>query len=473
MSNDTQLWQLDATHLAQLIRDKQVSCEQVLDEHLGRLADVNPHLNAVVLTLDEEARARAREADKLVATGAVLGPLHGVPVTTKVNTDQAGCPTDNGVAAFRDVIATEDSPTVANLRKSGAIVIGRTNTPAFSMRWFTENDHHGDTLNPWDAARTPGGSSGGASSSVAAGIAPIGQGNDIAGSVRYPAYCCGLVGLRPTFGRAPTFNPSLGDAGRPITAQLMAVQGPLTRTVRDARIAMEVMSMGDSRDPRWVDVPFVGAPLHSPIRVAIVENPAGRGVSQEVREAVKQAGLWLENAGYVVEAVEPPQLGRTADLWADLATEDVVKTLLPGVEAHGDDGIKRAVGYWYEGGSKNGAQGVLDALKEREILARAWEQFLETYPIVLMPSSSEQAFPKGLDAQTFADYERIWAAQLPQLLVPVLGLPAIAVPTGLHDDFPIGVQLISQRYREDICLDAAEVIEAQANVTVPVVMPRM
>lgn len=172
----------------------------------------------------------------------------------------------------------------------------------------------------------------------------------------------------------------LGDAGRPITTQLMAAQGPMTRTVRDARIAMQVMSMGDARDPRWVDVPFDGSPLGSPIRVAIVENPAGRGVSPQVCEAVKQAGRWFENAGYVVEAVEPPNLGRVADLWADLATEYVIKSLLPDVALHGDEGIKRAVGYWYEGGSKNDAQGVFDALKEREVLARAWEPFLQAYP---------------------------------------------------------------------------------------------
>ncbi|MBT6277900.1 MAG: amidase family protein [Chromatiales bacterium] len=465
----TQLWQLDAVELARLIRTRQVSCEEVVAAHLARMDQVNPTLNAVVLSLENEARTAAAEADRAVARGDPIGPLHGVPVTTKVNIDQAGCPTDNGVHAYRNVIATEDSPTVANLRKAGAVFLGRTNTPAFSMRWFTENELHGNTLNPWDVTRTAGGSSGGAASSVASGMVPIGQGNDIAGSVRYPAYCCGLVGLRPSYGRAPTYNPSVGGAGRPITAQLMAVQGPLTRSVRDARVAMQVMSVGDIRDPKWVDVPFEGAPLCRPIRVAMVDNPAGRGVAEPVRQAVLQAGRWLENAGYKVESVEPPELGRTADLWAELAIDDTIRAMQSEVDKHGDEGIKRAVGYWSQGAPRRGPQGVLDALMERERLLRAWEDFMEQYPLVLMPSCTEQAFPVGLDANEFTDYQRIWASQLPQLAIPVLGVPAITVPTGLHDGLPLGVQLSARRYREDVCLAAAEIIEAQATIQVPVV----
>lgn len=235
MSQESQgaLWQRDAVELSHLIRTRQVSSREVIDAHLERIEAVNPMLNAVVFSLAAEARSAADAADHAIARGDALGPLHGVPVTTKVNTDQAGCPTDNGAVAFKDKIAEHDSPTVANLKKAGAIVIGRTNTPAFSMRWLTENTLHGPTLNPWNTNHTAGGSSGGAASSVASGMAPIGQGNDIAGSVRYPAYCCGLVGVRSSYGRAPSFNP-MAASGRAISSQLMAVQGPLTRSVRDA-----------------------------------------------------------------------------------------------------------------------------------------------------------------------------------------------------------------------------------------------
>src|SRR5262245_20283520 len=186
----------------------------------------------------------------MVRRGEPLGVLHGVPVTTKVNTDQRGCPTDNGVAAYKGLVPDADSAVVANLRRAGAIVIGRTNTPCYSMRWFTDNDLHGRTLSPWDPRITPGGSSGGAAAAVASGIGPIAQGNDIAGSVRYPAYCCGVVGLRPSYGRVPSYNPTAAPPA--IASQLMAVQGPLARTVADLRLGFAAMAVPDARDPRGV-----------------------------------------------------------------------------------------------------------------------------------------------------------------------------------------------------------------------------
>ena len=194
-----------------------------------------------------------------------------MPVTIKENIDQEGCATVNGVAAFRDVIAPADSPVVANWKRAGAVIIGRTNTPAFSFRLDTVNDFRGRTYNPWSRTHTPGGSSGGASSSVAAGITPLAHGNDIAGSVRYPAYCTGLAGLRPSFGRVPAYNPS-AKAERTISAQLMSVQGALARTVRDVRLGFEAMAQADARDPWWTPVPLAGPALELPIRVAVVDR---------------------------------------------------------------------------------------------------------------------------------------------------------------------------------------------------------
>ena len=180
--------------------------------------------------LEAEARAAAETADAARSRGHALPPLHGVPVTTKVNVDQAGLPTDNGVVALKDLIAKEDSPVVANLKHAGAIIIGRTNAPAFSMRIFSDNALHGRTYNPRDRAVTPGGSSGGAGAATATGIGAIAHGNDIGGSVRIPAYCNGVVGLRTGFARIPSLNPS-APTGRPMSAVLMAVQGPHTRTI--------------------------------------------------------------------------------------------------------------------------------------------------------------------------------------------------------------------------------------------------
>jgi amidase len=284
-----ELWQLEATELARLIRVGQASSREAVAACLARMDAVNDKLNAVVRRMDEEALAAAHAADAARAQGNALGPLHGVPVTIKVNTDQKGHPTDNGVVAFRDLIAPDDAPVVANLRAAGAVVIGRTNVPAFSMQAFSENDLHGRTLNPRNREVTPGGSSGGAGAAVAAGIGPIAQGNDIAGSVRFPAYCCGIVGLRVGLGRIPSFNHTAKIA-RGIGGQLMATQGPLTRTVRDARLALAVMAKGDRGDTRWVDVPVTGPPPTRPIRVALVPEVPGGETHSSQAEAVRLAG---------------------------------------------------------------------------------------------------------------------------------------------------------------------------------------
>src|SRR5204862_8137167 len=205
------------------------------------------------------------------ARGDELGPLHGVPVTIKENVDQQGFATANGVVAFQNVIAAEDSPAVANWKRAGAIILGRTNTPAFSFRLDTVNDLRGRTYNPWSRTRTPGGSSGGAASSVAAGITPLAHGTDIAGSVRFPAYCCGLAGIRPSFGRVPSYNPSQA-VERSLSSQLMSVQGPLARSVADVRLGLGAMAARDSRDPWWTGAPLDGPPPALPVRVAVVSD---------------------------------------------------------------------------------------------------------------------------------------------------------------------------------------------------------
>ncbi|HCV20061.1 MAG TPA: amidase, partial [Gammaproteobacteria bacterium] len=180
-------------------------------------------------------------------------PLHGVPVTIKSNIDVAGKPTPNGLPAFKDLIAPADSPVVSNLKKAGAIIIGRTNTPELSMRLTTDNPLHGRTFNPWHENASPGGSSGGASAAAAAGFGPIHHGNDIGGSLRCPASNCGLSTLKPTFGRVPTYLPT-APVERGLLAQLMSVQGVICREVRDLRLAMKVLAQGDARDPFWMPV---------------------------------------------------------------------------------------------------------------------------------------------------------------------------------------------------------------------------
>src|SRR5437879_8118798 len=250
------LWRLSAAEMASLIRSKEVSAKEAATSALARLDAVNPKINAVIDHRVEDVLNQAAAVDAAIARGEDLGPLGGVPVTVKVNIDQEGFATTNGLKLQRDVIARSNSPVIDNLRKAGAVILGRTNCPAFSYRWFTTNLVHGDTKNPRDPGITPGGSSGGAASAVAAGIGHIAHGTDIAGSIRYPAYACGVHGLRPTLGRIAALNGALPE--RSIAAQISAVSGPLARTIQDLRIALAAMSGFDARDPWWVPAPLEG-----------------------------------------------------------------------------------------------------------------------------------------------------------------------------------------------------------------------
>src|SRR3569832_847580 len=290
------LWRLSAADLAALIKSRKVSAREAAAAALARLDAVNPNINAVIDHRPAEVLAQAADVDAAIARGEDAGPLGGVPVTVKVNIDQQGFATTNGLKLQRDAIAGSNSPVVDNLRKAGAVILGRTNCPAFSYRWFTSNLIHGDTKNPRDVSLTPGGSSGGAGSAVAAGIGHIAHGTDIAGSIRYPAYACGVHGLRPTLGRIPAFNPALPE--RPIGPQIMAVSGPLARSVNALRISLAAMSARDVRAPWYVPAPLQGPARNK--RAALCLNPDGLATTPEVKAAVTDAGKRLERAGWTV-----------------------------------------------------------------------------------------------------------------------------------------------------------------------------
>ncbi|MBS0541628.1 MAG: amidase, partial [Proteobacteria bacterium] len=442
------LWQLDATDLARLIRTGRASARDAVDSVLGRLHKVNPAINAVVRVFESEARAAAATADAAQARGHALGPLHGVPVTIKINVDLAGTATDNGVVALKDFVTHADSAVVANLRHAGAIIVGRTNAPAFSMRVFSDNALHGRTLNPLDPTVTPGGSSGGAGASIATGIAPIAHGNDIGGSVRIPAYCNGIVGLRPGLGRIPSINPSAAAAGRPVGGTLMAVQGPHTRTVRDARLALEVMARGDRRDWRWNDVPMQGPPPARPIRVALVPEFPGGKTHPAQAAAVRQAGKHLQAAGYAVDEILPPDAERGPVLWHNIIATESAATLWPTMQKVGDpDGIA-AMRAWLELHPPADLATYLSSLTEREGLVFRWMSFMQQWPLIVMPTLADLP-PKQVTDTTREGQAAIFESMRPVLMAPLLGLPGLAVPVGRHGKLRTGVQILSMRNRED------------------------
>ncbi len=467
-----ELWKLGAVDLAAAIRARDVSAREAVESCLARIAAVNPRINAIVDLMADEALDAADRADQAVKKGAVLGPLHGVPVTLKINVDLAGRPTTNGVAAFKERLASEESPPVIQWRNAGAIFVGRTNVPAFSTRYFTDNALHGRTLNPWDAGRTPGGSSGGAAAAVATGMGALAHGNDRAGSIRYPAYACGVYGLRPTLGRIATFEPGVPET-LAITTQLANTQGPLARSMRDLRLGTAAMMQRDPRDPWWVPVPLRDE-TPRPGRVALCAGVPGAEVDPGVVAAVRQAGLWLQDAGYEVEEAAPPNLLEAGSLFFILVvSENAVSSddragTTKAIEALADEPAKRARRSTVASVQALDYAGYVMALARRAALLRQWMRFFERYQLVVLPVSWQRPFAVDEDQKGDAAMARLLEAQAPILAASALGLPGLAVPATLADGVPVGVQLVSARFGEEALFAAGEAIEARSAVKTPI-----
>ncbi|SPA51212.1 amidase family protein [Cupriavidus taiwanensis] len=458
------LWRWSAVDIADAVRRREISCREVTSSVLERIEALNPRLNALPEVLAHEALASADAADRKVAEGAELGPLHGVPVTIKINVDQAGHATTNGVIPLKHNIAHEDAPVVAHWRSAGAIIVGRSNTATYSSRWFTENGLHGRTLNPWNADITPGGSSGGAASAVAAGMGALAHGNDIGGSIRYPAYACGVLGLRPTAGRVPAYNPS-ATAERSITPQLMSVQGPLARSIADLRLGYHAMARYDARDPAWVPVPLELPLPQGPIRVALFSRCPGIPIDPAVSAALDRAAHGLQQAGYAVEEACLPDFLEAAALWRTLTVDDSRRNIIAGVDQHGDEAMRQSQRNMLDGMQETDRDGFLDALARRQAIARNWSLFMQTYPLVLMPVSWQRPSVQDADIRSREENRALLDAQSPLLATALLGMPGLSVPTGMAGGVPVGVQLMAWRFREDLLLRAGEIVEDAARFT--------
>ncbi len=456
-TSPTEIWRLPAATVASMVRARTLSAREAAEAALARLDAVNPMLNAVVDHNPAEVLAEADRIDGIVASGGDPGILAGVPVTVKVNTDQAGHATTNGLTAQRDLIAQTNNPVVDNLRRAGAVILGRTNTPAFSLRWFTTNRLHGDTRNPRDARLTPGGSSGGAASAVTAGIGHLAHGTDIGGSIRYPAYACGVHGLRPTLGRIAAWNASVPERG--IGPQLMATSGPIGRTIADLRLGLAAMAAPDLRDPWWVPAPLEGPP--APRHAALCLRPGGLDIVPEVEAALRDAARRLQAAGWTVEEIDDtPSLHEATELQMQLWLGDGFAAMAAAAAREDDPGANAVMAAVRAGAEALPADIVAQILVRRASLTREWLLFLERQTVLLLPVSAELPFPDGLDMQGPAEMQRVMRAQLTQTGLPLMGLPGLTVSTGMVGGTPVGVQLVAGRYREDLCLLAGEAIEA-------------
>jgi amidase len=396
-----------------------------------------------------------------------LGPFHGVPFTVKESLDLRGSATTLGLRAFVAAMPTQDAPTVERLRAAGGIPLGHTNCPTLTLRWHTTSELWGITLNPWDAAVTPGASSGGEAAALATGMSPLGLGSDGLGSLRWPAQCCGIAVLKPTLGRIPNASSTMGGEASAIGAAITTVVGPMARRVADLRAAHDVLAGPDRYDPWAVPAPLAGPPAIRPLRVALVSRPCGEPVAPSVAEGLDRAAAVLADDGYLVEEAEPPSVDLAAQtLLLMLSTPDLMATwkqvgpMLP-------RDTDRFLRDFYEAAGVTDPVTTLRSFGTRASLLRTWDEFLDEYPLILGPICTDAPFAAGVDLEPGAVAATIRSLRL-TMAVNALGLPAVALPVGICAGLPQAVQVIGPRYREDLCLEAAQALEDRLGIITPI-----
>lgn len=462
------LWAWSAGKLAHGIRTGKISSREATESAFARMDAVNPDINAVVMPMREQALKEADQADQAVREGKPLGVLHGVPVTIKMNVDVAGMPRTNGLKIYADRVATDDSPVVTNLRLAGAVTVGLTNCPAFAARSATSNEMYGVTFNPWNPEVCCGGSSGGAASAVAAGIGAVAHGNDLGGSVRSPAYHCGVFGLKVTPNRIPNYNPSVtGD--RPSIHQATTSQGPLARTMSGIRLGFSAMARQDARDPWWVPGLPPADRVQGPCEVALFEAPDS--AEPVVNQNLNKVAGWLEDAGYRVKRVAPPRFEETFVLHTALLNAEREDSTLKDILRVGDEYVRRSmttrVAVTQPEPLKSRTQ-YMDAVAMRTTILREWMLFFQRYPLLVMPDMFVHKLAHEFDQQGEEVMARAQWAMIPHRVISCLSLPALSAPCGVIDGAPIGAQLVAARFQDEFLMDVGDVIQARNGMGAPV-----
>ncbi|MCF8570388.1 amidase [Gordonia sp. HY002] len=421
-------------------RDGSISPVDVTEKYLTRIADHDNDTHAFVTVTADLARAQAASAARDYAAGSPTGPLAGVPVSIKDAFYVSGVPTTLGSALYGQV-AKRDSGVVRRLRAAGAVFLGKTNTAEFGQSATSENRLGPDTTNPWNRTRTPGGSSGGAAASVAAGLAPVAVGSDGGGSIRIPASFCGVYGMKPTYGACPDEKGFRGMTD-------FVCPGPLSRSVADARVVVGTLS--GHHFPRR-DVPH--------LRIAYCARPEGRPVSAAVTAAVARVATVLGEAGHDVDAVDLPLDGWN-DIFGPLVLEDEHRERGHLLSLHADE-LSR-----YERSSLRAAVGLDSVAVDRaeELLPeyrRRVGDLFDGYDILLTPATAVPAFPLGQRPTEIDGHPvgQLWGAFPFAVPFNVAGTPAASVPCGFDDGLPVGAQLVARRGADHLLLDISELVE--------------
>jgi aspartyl-tRNA(Asn)/glutamyl-tRNA(Gln) amidotransferase subunit A len=456
--------QMDASGIAELIAKRELSPVEVMKAHLDRIADVNPKINAIV-TMADGALDAARKAEAAVTSDARLGPLHGVPFTVKDGIDTAGVPTQRGSPIFKGRVPDIDATVVARLKAAGAILIAKTNPPEFSYSVETDNLLTGQTNNPWNLGYTPGGSSGGESAAIAAGMSPLGVGSDLSISLRGPAAHTGIVGFKATHGRMPM------TGHWPRVPRRFWHIGPMARSVRDVALAYSLMAGPDGADGFSISSPSldtgVGTKSARQVRVGWLAAPGFFGPTDpEVVATVTAAAHALSNAGCHVEEVMLPMLQQTdanSVLWKlqQMESRPEFEKVTAGHEAQ----IFRHAQLIFDTPDTPIADFVA-AEQVVEHLRDSFADYFQRYDALLCPVTPFPATKHGLadlviDGETVSPFH-VMSATSPFSLT---GMPALAMRFGTsHDGLPIGVQIVSAWLAESTVLDVAARLEAVSRV---------
>jgi amidase len=463
----SELWRKSAVELAAMIRDREVSSRDVVQAHLDRIEAVNPSLNAIVRLLADEALVAADTADRQLADGVQgLGPLHGVPFTVKENIDLAGTPTTQAVPALAEAIAPVDAPQVERMRAAGAIPIGRTNLPDFGLRVHTDSHLHGLTRNPWNAGRTAGGSSGGEAAAIATGMSPLGLGNDLGGSLRNPAHCCGIASIKPSTGSVPAATV-IPPEDYNLSFQLMAVDGCLARTVADVRAGFTALAGAHPRDPLSLPVTFTDLVEGERPKVAVLPEPPGGSTHPEVAAAVRRAADALADEGFEVTETAPPDYEQAIELWGSILSVDL-RVIMPILEQIMGVGGRQFLGHTLDFLPAPDLATWAGAHTARHGVARRWSLWYQEYPVLVSPVWTQPAFPLDYDIDSAEGAIGTLELMRPVLPANLLGTPAAVVPAGMADGLPVGVQVMGARYTELRCLAVAEIIERHLGSLTPI-----
>ena len=446
-----------ATSLAQAIREKQISSQEVVEAYIQRIEAVNPQLNAVVQLTADSALTQAKQADGALAHGEITGPLHGVPITVKDSFDTKGIISTAGTKGRASYIPQQDATAVARMRAAGAIVLGKTNLPELSLAYESNNLIYGRTNNPYDLSRTPGGSSGGEAAIIAAGGSPLGLGTDAGGSIRVPAHFCGIAGLKPTSGRVPftgLLPPALGASAR------LRHVGPMARYVEDLALTLPILAGVDWRDPATVPMPL-GDPKKvelKSLRVAFYTENGVMMPTPETTRTVQTAVHALSDVGMVVEEARPAGIEQSYELFRDLFAAD------------GGAGVQRLLQmagttdlhpFLHQFGEMLRPYAMTTAefssfLVRWDMFRSTLLTFLEQYDVILCPVCATPAWPHSA---TITE-EQFFASSY-SVTYNLTGWPAVAVRGGTSPEgLPIGVQVVARPWREDVALAVAQHLES-------------